>query len=278
MKRFLFALVRKELNYLPTTSTELALLIEEVANRSQGKVIDFSVVPMLKSLLRFSELTARQVMVPQSTMKVVNKESDLDEIIEVMSSSGHSRFPVIGKSRDNVEGIVLAKEIFCFASHFKKEKERFVWNDFIRTPQFVPESRSINVLLNDFKRTHNHMVLVVNEYGSVSGLVTIEDVLEEIVGEIVDESEREIVEQIIQLDKHHYLIHPHTTLSTLQKQLQIDLQSDTQDTIAGYIFEKLGRLAKKKDVVSFDTGEFEIVKANKRGIEKIRLTLFDSDH
>ena len=262
---------------LPNNKTELVKLISRL---SRDNILDKETVPMVQGILSLSETRASEIMIPQARMKVVDKEDRIEEALKLISESGHSRFPVVNGSKDNVLGIVLAKEILGFFSDHSSQtidKKRFVWNDFIRTPSFVPENKLINTLLAEFKKSRSHMVIVINEYGGVSGLVTIEDVLEQIVGDIADESDSFSFKEIIMIDRRHYIIHPHTLLSNINKKFDFKLESNAHETISGYIFEKLGRMAKSKDIVKDSYYQFEVVKATKRDIERIRLTLPDDD-
>ena len=275
--RVLKSIFGNEMCFLPKTKEELIGIVQEASQRYGSAVVDPSIIKMLKRLLQFSDTTAGQVMVPQSQLKVLNKTDDLEAAVSIIRESGHSRFPVVSSNPDNVVGIALAKEILAFAARPFDAQGQFNWNDFIRQAKHIPDTKPINILLEEIQQTSGHMVIVANEYGNVAGIVTLEDILEEIVGEITDESEKEIVEQIVQTDKHVYLIHPLTSLTTLEQELPISIASKSHNTIAGYLFENIGRMAKKKDVVALDNGRFEILKVSKRGIEKIRLTLYPDD-
>lgn len=272
--RWLRALCNGQLRPIPNSKDELGKLIEEISNHPKN-IISKDIVPMTQGILSLSETTASEIMIPQARMRVVDREDKIEDTLKMMSDSGHSRFPVVQGSKDKVVGIVLAKELLGAFASAENSSGHFVWNNFIRTPIVVPESKPIDVLLSDFKKGRNHMIIVVNEYGGVAGLLTIEDVLEQIVGDITDESDSFSFEEIIQIDKRHYIIHPHTQLAEINKRFNFNLVSTSQDTIAGYIFEHLGRMAKTKDLIEGEGYRFEIVKASKREIERVRLRILN---
>ena len=228
---------------------------------------------MLSGVLEVSEMQARDVMVPRSQMVVIDIQQPLEEILAMILESGHSRFPVIGEDRDEVLGILLAKDLLrYFGSDAARE---LTIQKLLRSAAVIPESKRLNALLKEFRASHNHMAIVVDEYGGVAGLVTIEDVLEEIVGEIDDEHDQEEAD-FISPDgdnggKPSFAVRALTRVEDFNEFFECELDDEEYDTIGGLVMHELGRLPRRGEMVEFGGFEFAVVKADKRRIDALRV-------
>jgi len=228
---------------------------------------------MLAGVLDVSDTQVREVMVPRSQMVVIDIEQPFDEILALIVESGHSRFPVIGEDRDEVLGVLLAKDLLrYFGTDVAKE---VTIRKLLRPASVIPESKRLNALLKEFRASHNHMALVVDEYGGVAGLLTIEDVLEEIVGEIDDEHDQEEAE-FIRPDgdrngKPSYAVRALTRVEDFNEYFDCELEDEEYDTVGGLVMHELGRLPRRGEKISFGGFEFAVVKADKRRIDALQV-------
>ena len=228
---------------------------------------------MLAGVLDVSETQVREVMVPRSQMVVIDIEQEFDEILALIVESGHSRFPVIGEDRDEVLGVLLAKDLLrYFGTDAAKE---VTIRKLLRPASVIPESKRLNALLKEFRASHNHMAIVVDEYGGVAGLLTIEDVLEEIVGEIDDEHDQEEAE-FIRPDgdrngKPSFAVRALTRVEDFNEYFDCELEDEEYDTIGGLVMHELGRLPRRGEKIYFGGFEFAVVKADKRRIDALQV-------
>jgi len=228
---------------------------------------------MLSGVLEVSETQVREVMVPRSQMVVIDIDHEFDEILKLIVESGHSRFPVIGEDRDEVLGILLAKDLLrYFGSDVAKE---VTIRKLLRPAAVIPESKRLNALLKEFRASHNHMAIVVDEYGGVAGLLTIEDVLEEIVGEIDDEHDHEEAE-FIRPDgdrngKPSFAVRALTRVEDFNEYFECELDDEEYDTIGGLVMHELGRLPRRGEKIDFGGFEFAVIKADKRRIDALQV-------
>ena len=228
---------------------------------------------MLAGVLDVSETQVREVMVPRSQMVVIDIGQEFDEILSLIVASGHSRFPVIGEDRDEVLGILLAKDLLrYFGTDMAKE---VTIRKLLRPASVIPESKRLNALLKEFRASHNHMAIVVDEYGGVAGLLTIEDVLEEIVGEIDDEHDQEEAE-FIRPDgdrngKPSYAVRALTRVEDFNEYFECELEDEEYDTVGGLVMHELGRLPRRGEKIYFGGFEFAVVKADKRRIDALQV-------
>lgn len=226
---------------------------------------------MLSGVLEVAETQVRDVMVPRAQMVVIGRDQSLDEMLQVIVESGHSRFPVIGEDRDEIVGILLAKDLLRFFSNPGESQLRL--DRFIRPAVVIPESKRLNALLKEFRDTHNHMAIVVDEYGGVSGLLTIEDVLEEIVGEIGDEhdpAEDTFIQPEAERDgKPSYSVRALTRIEHFNEYFDAQLPDEDYDTVGGLVMAQLGRLPRRGDVVQFGDFEFRVTKADRRRVDTL---------
>jgi magnesium and cobalt transporter len=233
---------------------------------------------MLSGVLEVSETQARDVMVPRSQMVVIDIEDDFNDTLKLIVESGHSRFPVIGEDRDEVLGILLAKDLLRY--YGSEEAKVLTIQQLLRDVAVIPESKRLNALLKEFRASHNHMAIVVDEYGGVAGLVTIEDVLEEIVGEIDDEHDHEEA-AFIRADgdrngKPCFAVRALTRIEDFNEYFECGLDEEEYDTIGGLVMRELGRLPRRGERVEFGGFQFAVIKADERRIDALQVQREDS--
>ena len=228
---------------------------------------------MLSGVIEVAETQVREVMVPRSQMVVIERDHSLDQMLELIIQSGHSRFPVIGEDRDAVLGVLLAKDLLRFFGSTSADGPQI--GKLARPVSVIPESKRLNALLKEFRDSHNHMAIVVDEYGGVSGLVTIEDVLEEIVGEIDDEhdhEEAEFIRKDVEKDGQPcYMVRALTRIEAFNDYFHCELTDDDYDTIGGLVMHKLGRLPRHGERLRFDGFHFQVTKADRRRIDTLQV-------
>jgi magnesium and cobalt transporter len=245
-------------------------LLQEVCD--QG-IFDADVLAMMEGALEVSETQVRDAMIPRSQMVVVHNDSQLDEFLPQILESGHSRFPVVGEDKDEVVGILLAKDLL---PHLASGGERFELSETLRPAVIIPESKRLNLLLRDFRSSRNHMAIVVDEYGGVSGLITIEDVLEEIVGEIDDEYDEQEEALILPVDGNRYQVQALTPIDDLNEMFGSDLSDDDFGTVGGLLLAEFGCVPEHGDRVVLDGRfEFHVIKADSRRIITLEMNVLE---
>ena len=248
-----------------------AALVAHMQEAREHGLIDSDAMAMLEGVLDVADLQVRDIMVPRTQMSVVRREQPAADILALVIDSGHSRFPVMDDDRDDIVGILLAKDLLrlCIAG----ERERFDIREFMRPAVFVPESKRLNMLLKEFRGNRNHMAIVVDEYGGVSGLVTIEDVIEQIVGDIDDEFDIEEDDQNIRKEaEHQYAVRGVTRLAEFNEYFGTHLADEDFDTVAGLVMKNLGRLPRRGEAVTFEDLELRVVRVDRRRIDMLRVT------
>ena len=251
----------------PRDLDELAAILVEARERG---LIDADVLQMLESVLEVSEIQVRDIMVPRSQMVVINRDEPVEKILPVVIESGHSRFPVVGEDRDEVQGILLAKDLLRF--FVEDQRDDFDIKECLRPAVFIPESKRLNVLLKEFRVTHNHMAIVVDEYGGVSGLLTIEDVLEQIVGDIGDEYDVDESEGIRKEADRSWTVPALTRIEDFNQAFGTRFSDEECDTIGGLILQELGRMPRRGEAVQIGGLELKVTRADRRRIETLRVT------
>jgi len=225
---------------------------------------------MMQRVMYVSDLKVRDIMVPRSNMIHVEREHELDDCLDIMVDSAHSRFPVVDNEKDQIVGILLAKDLLRFFDD--DNKQRFNLRDLTRPVVFVPESKRLNVLLAEFRENRNHMALVVDEFGAVAGLVTIEDVLEQIVGDIEDEHDIEEDESLIRtLDDGEVIVKAVLPVDEFNEHFKTYLSESHSDTIGGLISQTVGHVPQRGEKVEIDKIGFEVVHADSRRIHLVRV-------
>ncbi len=252
----------------PKDREELIALLREAQERN---LFDSSALTMIEGVLQVSELQVRDIMIPRSQMVVVEEEHNVYEMLPTIINSAHSRFPVIGDSRDEVVGVLLAKDLLRVLSD--EHPEHFNIRDILRPANIVPESKRLNILLNEFRNTRNHMAIIVDEYGGVSGLVTIEDVLEQIVGDITDEHDLEEDQYIKYSEDDKYaLVKALTPIEDFNEYFKAAFDEDAFDTIGGVVTNAFGHVPKRNETTQIDDFHFKVISADSRRLHLLKVT------
>ena len=256
----------------PRDRGELKELIQESFEKG---ILDAEAVAMIEGVLAVSEMQVRDAMLPRSHMVVIPIDIPLDEFLPLILESGHSRFPVIGEDRDAVEGILLAKDLL---RHFAENNGTLDLKALIRPAVVIPESKRLNMLLRDFRASRNHMAIVVDEYGGVSGLITIEDVLEEIVGEIDDEHDEEEEAPIKALGGNRYQINALAEIEDFNEAFECVFSDEDYDTVGGLLLAEFGRVPDRgEEVVLADRFQFKVTVSENRRIIMLDMTDLNAD-
>jgi magnesium and cobalt transporter len=245
-------------------------LIELLRDAQRRNLLDADALSMIESVLQVSELQVRDIMIPRAQMVVVNRDDTPAEILAVIVESGHSRFPVIGENRDEVVGILLAKDLLRYRLD---AGQQFDIRDMLRPAVFIPESKRLNVLLNEFRASRNHMAIVVDEYGGVAGMVTIEDVLEQIVGDIADEHDIEEGSFIRRRNDTVYIIKALTPVEDFNAYFGTGFSDEEFDTIGGLVTHAFGHLPKRGETVTLSQLRFKVLRADSRRVQLLELSV-----
>ena len=244
-------------------------LLELLKNSAVDGIIDIESLKMIEGVFKVSEIQVREIMIPRSHITVVDISDDITDIIKKVTSSGHSRFPVIDDNKDEIIGVLLAKDLL---KRNTVENIDIDLHEVLRPAVFVPESKRLNILLNEFKSSRNHIAIVIDEHGSVSGLITIEDVLEEIVGEIDDEHDKETVSKIISRGNNQYIVDALTTLEEFNSYFLSNFHDEDIETIGGFLINRFEKVPKNSETISIEKLFFKILSADSRSIKRIQVT------
>ncbi|WP_133468892.1 CNNM family magnesium/cobalt transport protein CorC [Paraglaciecola marina] len=243
-----------------------------IAEAEQREVINPETKEMIEGVMEVSEMRVRDIMIPRAQMRTIEIDQNVEEFLPILLESAHSRFPVINEDKDHIEGILLAKDLLEYA--FIPGKE-FELKNILRPAVIVPESKRVDVLLKEFRQKRYHMAIVVDEYGGVSGLVTIEDILELIVGEIEDEHdvEEDDYDGIRPLNKYTYSVKALTTLEDFNKFFETNFNEEDADTIGGIVLKAFGHLPQRDEKVTINGIEFKVTNSDKRRLLQLKVTL-----
>ena len=244
-------------------------LLELLKNSAVDGVIDIESLKMIEGVFKVSEIQVREIMIPRSHITVVDISDGITDIIKKVTSSGHSRFPVIDDNKDEIIGVLLAKDLL---KRNTVENIDIDLHEVLRPAVFVPESKRLNILLNEFKSSRNHIAIVIDEHGSVSGLITIEDVLEEIVGEIDDEHDEETVSKIISRGNNQYIVDALTPLEEFNSYFLSNFHDEDIETIGGFLINRFEKVPKNSETISIEKLFFKILSADSRSIKRIQVT------
>ncbi|HEY5718880.1 MAG TPA: transporter associated domain-containing protein, partial [Gammaproteobacteria bacterium] len=244
-------------------------LVELLRDSHRRGLLDFDAMEMIEGVLEVSEMRVDDVMIPRSQMVVVSRDDPPEELVRVAIESGHSRFPVVGDSRDEVVGILLAKDLLAY----RGGNDGFSLRDVLRPPVFIPESKRLDTLLKDFRSSRNHLAVVVDEYGGVAGMITIEDVLEQIVGEIEDEHDVDEEQGIQAVGEQQYVVPALTDIEDFNEYFGSHFSDDEVDTVGGLVISGLGHLPKRGETFSVGRFTFSVQQADSRRIHTLHLSV-----
>ena len=261
-----FENLRQVLAGEPRDRDELLELLRDAQNRN---LFDSDAQAMLEGVLQVADMQARDIMIPRARMVALEKDASRREVLAVVVDSGHSRFPVVGENRDEVIGIVLAKDLL---EHFLEDPEAaFNLREYLRPAPFVPESMRLNVLLKNFRASRNHMAMVADEYGGVAGLITIEDVLEQIVGEIDDEYDVDDETRILQHSDRRYTVKALTPIEDFNAYFGTAYSDAEFDTLGGLVMHAFGYLPKRGEKIQIGKLRFKVLRADSRRLHLLEV-------
>lgn len=241
-------------------------LVELLHGAFEKKLLDAEALSMIEGVMQVSEMQTRDVMIPRSQMDMIDVDDSPDKFIPFVIETAHSRFPVYENGKDNVIGILLAKDLLRYYAN----ADEFDVRDMLRPAVFAPESKRLNVLLREFKENRNHIAIIVDEYGGVAGLVTIEDVLEQIVGDIEDEFDFDETEDNILPDKSgRFRVKAITEIADFNEAFQTHCSDENFDTVGGLVINRFGRVPKRGESVTFDGFKFSVLRADSRKVHSL---------
>ena len=250
--------------------TDTKSLLELLRNAEQDQVLDADALGIIEGALQVSSMQVRDIMIPRSQLVIVSAKLPPNEIIELVTKASHSRFPVTGKNVDNVIGILLAKDLLPLI--LKEETGKLDIKDVVRPATFVPESKRLNVLLKEFRETRQHMAIVIDEYGSVSGAVTIEDVLEQIVGEIEDEYDVDDESYIKKFDEENYIVKALTPVDEFNEYFGTQFSDQEFTTLGGLVLQQIGHIPERGETINIGPFLVTVLNADSRQIKLLKVT------
>ena len=250
--------------------TDTKSLLELLRNAEQDQVLDADALGIIEGALQVSSMQVRDIMIPRSQLVIVSAKLPPNKIIELVTKASHSRFPVTGENVDNVIGILLAKDLLPLI--LKEETENLNIKDVVRPASFVPESMRLNVLLKEFRETRQHMAIVIDEYGSVSGAVTIEDVLEQIVGEIEDEYDVDDESHIKKFDEENYIVKALTPVDEFNEYFGTQFSDQEFTTLGGLVLQQIGHIPERGETINIGPFLVTVLNADSRQIKLLKVT------
>jgi len=256
-------------NLLDRSPKDREEIINMLRKSEEENIIEMDVLEMIEGAFQVSAMQVKNIMIPRSQMVVVHEGGSLQDILPIIIDSAHSRFPVIGDSKDEVLGILLAKDLLRY--FIEGRQDQFNLEDVLRPAVFVPETKRVNTLLSEFRDGRNHMAMVVDEYSGVSGLVTIEDVLEQIVGEIIDEHDAEEDRYIFEHSKGNFGIKALTPIEDFNEFFSTHYSDTDFETFGGLVLSKFGHLPKNGEKIEFDKFKIEVLRADRRRLHLLNV-------
>jgi len=245
-------------------------VIEYLREAALQGIIEGDALAMLEGVLGVAEIQVRDIMVPRAQMTFLNRDDESEVLLKTVVESGHSRFPVMDEDREKIVGILLAKDLLRITAG--NGGAEFDIKEFMRPPVFVPESKRLDVLLREMRRSRVHMAIVADEYGGIAGLVTIEDVLEQIVGDIDDEHDIDEDANIRKEGERQYIVRGQTPIDEFNEYFQTELSDDEFDTLAGLVMKQLGRLPRRGETLQLADCDLKVLRFDRRRIDTLRLT------
>ncbi len=269
-KKGFFSLLRQQLFHGEPKSRED--LVEVIRDSEQNALIDPDTRDMLEGVMDISDQRVRDIMIPRSQIVTLKRNQTLDECLDVIIDSAHSRFPVISEDKDHIEGLLMAKDLLPF---MRSDSEEFSIDKVLRQAVVVPESKRVDRLLKEFRSQRYHMAIVIDEFGGVSGLVTIEDILELIVGEIEDEYDDEDDVDIRQLSLHSYSVRALTQIEDFNDAFGTRFSDEEVDTVGGLVMQAFGHLPTRGETIEIDNYQFKVAMADSRKIIQLHVKIPD---
>lgn len=247
-------------------------LVEVIRDSAENELIDTDTKEMIEGVMEISSLRVRDIMIPRPQIVFIDADQPLEACVDVIIESAHSRFPVVHGGKDTIEGILLAKDLL---KYLRSDSEPFNMAEILRPAVIVPESKRVDRMLKEFRSERFHMAIVVDEFGAVSGLVTIEDILEQIVGDIEDEFDEEEIEPIRQLSQHTYAVSALTDIERFNQQFAIEFDDEEVDTVGGLVMQAFGYLPKRGEEIELGGMMFKVTSADSRRLIQLRVTVSD---
>ncbi|MDQ6199378.1 CNNM family magnesium/cobalt transport protein CorC [Morganella morganii] len=269
-KKGFFSLLRQQLFHGEPKSRED--LVEVIRDSEQNALIDPDTRDMLEGVMDISDQRVRDIMIPRSQIVTLKRNQTLDECLDVIIDSAHSRFPVISEDKDHIEGLLMAKDLLPF---MRSDSEEFSIDKVLRQAVVVPESKRVDRLLKEFRSQRYHMAIVIDEFGGVSGLVTIEDILELIVGEIEDEYDDEDDVDIRQLSLHSYSVRALTQIEDFNDAFGTRFSDEEVDTVGGLVMQAFGHQPTRGETIEIDNYQFKVAMADSRKIIQLHVKIPD---
>ncbi len=263
--------IYKILNILSRKSQTRGNLESLIADAAEKEVIYNDAKDIIVGAMQVSEMHARDIIIPRTQMKVIAVDSKLEDILPLIIQSAHSRYPVVGENPDDVLGILLAKDLL--PQILDPKHVGFDVRELMRPTLFIPESKRLNVLLREFRQNRNHMAIVIDEYGGVAGLITIEDVLEEIVGEIEDETDAEEDPFIRKIASNNYFVSALTPIEDFNKYFEVNFSDGEFDTIGGLVSHAFGYMPTRNEITEIQGFKFKVITADQRKIHSLHMKL-----
>ena len=257
-------------DFFPAEPADRPELLQMLKDASERQLFDGDVLNIIHGALAVADMRARDVMIPRSQVVTVAVDANVQEFLPTIIESKHSRFPAVGDDTDDVKGILHAKDMLPLL--LADDWEGFNIKDYIRPTNLVPESKRLHDLLKEFRETRNHMAVVIDEFGAVAGVVTIEDVLEQIVGDIEDEHDVDDDSFIKQLDDHTCTVKATTPIEEFNTRFQANLADEEFDTVGGVVSKAFGYLPKRDETITVDNFHFRVLHADSRRIRLLQLT------
>lgn len=243
-------------------------LLSELRQTQKNNIISSESLSMIESVMQVDNLQVRDIMIPRANIHFIHSDYDFHKILEIVLDAGHSRFPVFDEDRDDVEGILLVKDLLKYVD----QEDKFDLDDIMRVPSFVPESQNLNTLLTQFRNSRNHMAIVVDEFSGTSGLVTIEDVLEQIVGDIDDEHDDiDDKQNILEQADNRFTVKASTEIDEFNEFFSVDMNAGKLDTIGGLVTQKAGKISQQGDEISLSPFMFKVLRSDGRKVQLLEV-------
>jgi len=246
-------------------------LVDQLRLAQEEKIIDVDALSIIEGALQVGDMQVREIMIPRPQIAMLNTKSSLEEILQIVTETAHSRFPVTGENSDDIIGILLAKDLIPLLLE-KNSSKRFNIKDIVRPVTVIPEYKRLNVLLKEFRENRNHMAIVIDEYGGLAGAVTIEDILEQIVGEIEDEYDVDDEDYIKTSDGESYIVKAITPLDEFNEYFHSNFTSDEMGTIGGILLNQFGHIPSRNERIGIGPYVFKILNADGRQIRLIEVS------